>query len=61
MRNFENDVQLIKYEVLREVAKLTIDGTLSKKYKTIPKKIIGKTFLILDIIRTASKPLSRKK
>lgn len=40
MRNFESDVQLIKYEVLREVAKLTLEGNLSKKYKTIPKKII---------------------
>lgn len=40
MRNFESDVQLIKYEVLREVVRLTVDGNLSKKYKTIAKKII---------------------
>lgn len=40
MRNFENDVQLIKYEVLREVTKLTLEGSLHKKYKTISKKII---------------------
>lgn len=40
MKNFESDVQLIKYEVLKEVVKLTLDGELSKKYKTIAKKII---------------------
>lgn len=40
MRNFESDVQLIKYEVLKEVVKLTLEGNLKEKYKTIPKKII---------------------
>lgn len=40
MRNFESDVQLIKYEVLHEVVKLTLDGSLSKNYKGIAKKII---------------------
>lgn len=40
MRNFENDVQLIKYEVLKEVTKLTLKGTLNKEYKTIAAKII---------------------
>lgn len=40
MRNFESDVQLIKYEVLSEVVRLTLDGNLMKKYKTIAKKII---------------------
>lgn len=40
MRSFESDVQLIKYEVLKEVVKLTLEGTLSRKYKTIPKTII---------------------
>lgn len=40
MRNFESDVQLIKYEVLKEVIKLTLEGTLEQTYKSIPKKII---------------------
>jgi [FeFe] hydrogenase (group B1/B3) len=40
MRNFESDVQLIKYEVLKEVIKLTQEGTLKTKYRTIAKKII---------------------
>lgn len=40
MRNFESDVQFIKYEVLKEVVKLTLEGTLSKKYKSIAKTII---------------------
>lgn len=40
MKSFENDVQLIKYEVLKEVIALTLEGNLSKKYKAIPKKII---------------------
>lgn len=40
MRSFESDVQLIKYEVLKEVIKLELEGNLKKKYKTIPKKII---------------------
>ncbi|MBL4936189.1 4Fe-4S dicluster domain-containing protein [Clostridium sp. YIM B02515] len=40
MRNFESDVQLIKYEVLKEVVKLSLEGKLKKEYKTIAKKII---------------------
>lgn len=40
MRNFENDVQLIKYEVLKEVIKLTEQGTVNKSFKSIPKTII---------------------
>jgi [FeFe] hydrogenase (group B1/B3) len=40
MRSFESDVQLIKYEVLKEVVKLSLEGSLKEKYKTIPKKII---------------------
>lgn len=36
VRKFENDVQLIKYEVLREVARLTMEGTLEEKIDTIP-------------------------
>ena len=37
VRKFESDVQLIKYEVLKEVAKLAMDGTLEekKRYYTI--------------------------
>lgn len=40
MRIFETDVQSIKYEVLKEVIKLTLEGTQTKKYKAIPSKII---------------------
>lgn len=40
VRNFESDVQLIKYEVLKEVVKLTLEGRLAKDYKKISKKII---------------------
>lgn len=40
LRSFESDVQLIKYEVLKEVIKLELEGNLKRKYKTIPKKII---------------------
>lgn len=39
MRKFESDVQLIKYEVLKEVARLTLEGTLEKNYSKIPEKI----------------------
>ncbi|MGE5632683.1 MAG: 4Fe-4S dicluster domain-containing protein [Caulobacteraceae bacterium] len=39
MRKFETDVQLIKYEVLREVARLALEGTLSEKLHTIPQII----------------------
>jgi [FeFe] hydrogenase (group B1/B3) len=40
MRKFESDVQLIKYEVLKEVARHAMKGTLENEYHTIPKKII---------------------
>lgn len=40
MRIFESDVQSIKYEVLKEVIKLTLEGSQSKKSKIIPNKII---------------------
>ena len=36
VRKFESDVQLIKYEVLKEVAKLAMEGTLDKKLDNIP-------------------------
>ncbi|SET15348.1 [FeFe] hydrogenase, group B1/B3 [Natronincola peptidivorans] len=39
MRRFETDVQLIKYEVLKEVARYTLEGTLEKNFHKIPKKI----------------------
>ncbi|SKC55349.1 4Fe-4S dicluster domain-containing protein [Maledivibacter halophilus] len=39
MRKFENDVQVIKYEVLKEVSKLAMEETLEEKYNTIPEKI----------------------
>lgn len=35
-RKFESDVQLIKHEVLREVARLSMEGTLEEKVDTIP-------------------------
>lgn len=35
-RKFESDVQLIKYEVLKEVAKLAMEGTLDEKKDNIP-------------------------
>lgn len=37
MRKFETDVQLVKYEVLKEVSKLALDGTLHEKQRTIQK------------------------
>lgn len=40
MRNFESDVQLIKYEVLKEVVKLTLECNIKEKYRSIAKKII---------------------
>jgi [FeFe] hydrogenase (group B1/B3) len=40
MRSFESDVQLIKYKVLKEVVKLTLDGTLEEDYTSIPEKVI---------------------
>lgn len=39
MRRFENDVQVIKYEVLKEVAKQAMEGNLDEKYNIIPEKI----------------------
>lgn len=40
MRKFESDVQLLKYEVLKAVVKLTIEGTLGEKYRAISRQII---------------------
>jgi [FeFe] hydrogenase (group B1/B3) len=40
MRKFESDVQLLKYEALKAVVKLTLEGTLNQKYKTISRQII---------------------
>ncbi|KYH34317.1 iron hydrogenase 1 [Clostridium tepidiprofundi DSM 19306] len=37
---FESNVQLIKYQVLKEVAKLAFEGALKENYHEIPKKII---------------------
>lgn len=39
MRRFENDVQVIKYEVFKEVARLAMEGTLEEKHHIIPEKI----------------------
>ncbi|WIF95289.1 4Fe-4S dicluster domain-containing protein [Caminicella sporogenes] len=39
MRKFENDVQLIKYEVLKEVSKLAMEDKLEEGYLKIPEKI----------------------
>lgn len=39
MRAFENYVQLVKYEVLKEVSTSALNGTLPKDIPTIPKKI----------------------
>lgn len=37
MRKFETDVQLVRHEVFKEVSRLALEGSLEKKYKTIPK------------------------
>lgn len=37
MRKFESDVQLIKYEVLRGVAELALEGTLGEKLHILPE------------------------
>lgn len=37
MRKFETDVQLIKYEVLRGVAELALEGSLGNKLEFLPK------------------------
>lgn len=39
MRRFESDVQLIKYEVLKEVSRLAMEDTIDKDYNSIPEKI----------------------
>lgn len=39
MRKFETDVQLIKYEVLRGVAELALEGSLEEKLPMLPKVI----------------------
>lgn len=38
---FQSNVQLIKYQVLREVSKLAFDGMLEENYEDLPKKIIN--------------------
>lgn len=40
MRAFDNDIQLIKYEVIKEVVKLTIKGTLKKEGKNLFKVLV---------------------
>ena len=40
MKNFDNDIQLIKYEVIREVVKLAIKGTLKKEHKNLFKVLV---------------------
>jgi [FeFe] hydrogenase (group B1/B3) len=40
MRKFESNVQLIKYEVLKEVSRLAMEGTLMEEYEKIPLTII---------------------
>jgi [FeFe] hydrogenase (group B1/B3) len=37
MRKFESEVQLVKYEVLREVSKMALSGKLFENYRDIPK------------------------
>ena len=39
MRTFETDVQLLKYRVLKEVARRAYDGNLMESYYEIPKVI----------------------
>lgn len=40
MRNFETDVQKLKYEILREVARLAFEGRLNDAYYEIPKTVV---------------------
>ncbi|WP_298836194.1 4Fe-4S dicluster domain-containing protein [uncultured Clostridium sp.] len=40
LRSFDNDIQLIKYEVIKEVVKLTIKGTLQKEGKNLFKVLV---------------------
>ena len=39
-RNFDTSVQLLKYQVLKEVSKLAFEGRLREGYYEIPKTII---------------------
>ena len=40
MKTFDNDIQLIKYEVIREVVKLALKGTLKKEGKNLFKVLV---------------------
>lgn len=40
LMNFESNVQMVKYDVLKEVAKLAFQGALNEKLLDIPKKIV---------------------
>ena len=40
MKDFDNDIQEIKYEVIREVVKLSIKGTLKKEHKNLFKVLV---------------------
>jgi len=40
MKTFDNDIQLIKYEVIREVVKLSLKGTLKKEGKNLFKVLV---------------------
>ncbi|MFT5873142.1 MAG: 2-C-methyl-D-erythritol 4-phosphate cytidylyltransferase, partial [Clostridium sp.] len=40
MKVFDNDIQVIKYEVIREVVKLAIKGTLKKEGKNLFKVLV---------------------
>ena len=40
MKVFDNDIQIIKYEVIREVVKLCIKGTLKKDGKNLFKVLV---------------------
>ncbi|MGM9648595.1 MAG: 4Fe-4S dicluster domain-containing protein [Butyricicoccaceae bacterium] len=40
MRNFETDVQKLKYEILREVARLAFEGRLNDAYYEVPKTVV---------------------
>lgn len=39
-RNFDTSVQLLKYQVLKEVSRLAFEGRLQEGYYEIPKTII---------------------
>jgi len=36
MRQFENQVQLVKHEVMKEVSRFAFDGTLNENIHNIP-------------------------